>query len=1124
MIKAGVWNVRGLNGAGHQATVGQLVRDHNLQFLGLLETRVRQGNEGSIRSNLLRTWDWFSDYPGPGGRIWLAWNPLEVDVQILQVELQLIHCRVTNRTLHTNCLIYVIYGDCDIIPRRALWDGLISLSEGITDDAWSVLGDFNVVWDTSEIRGRMSDSTTAMTEFRDCITAAALVHLPFTGCQFSWHNCSQGSRSQWKRLDRVLVNEEWLVRWPRTQYISALPSTSDHSPLILSGYDTDRAKGIFRFDNFLAKMPGFLESVQHIWNHRIYGTQMYGVTTKMKALKQTFRAQRKVRGDLSNNVCLAKGFLEQAQRLYDTYKEHILLQLVNLCRILYCSAVQQELSMLHQRAKLHWLKYGDQSSKIFFRKIKANRARQRICQITSSTGELLTETSMISNEFVTYYQGLLGGTRAPRVLDLSFLRTGLKHTITSEEALVLTSPIAPQEVKDAFFDISEDSAPGPDGYTSAFFKAAWPVIGGDVCAAVVEFFQTGRLLKQINATLLTLIPKVHLPSRVSDFRPIACCNVLYKAISKILVRRLHTVLPLMIDYSQNAFIPGRSIADNVMLAQELLAGYNQSKLPPRCTIKIDIQKAYDSVHWDFILDSLRIFNFPPRFICWIEQCISTASFSISLNGSIHGFFPGTRGIRQGDPISPYLFVIVMEIWHVLLKLRIQNSDSFQYHWKCRDLGIVNLCFADDVLIFCSGTVDSVSTIREVLAEFAALSGLEVNPGKSQIILSRSVSCRQQILETVGFHEGSLPIKYLGVPLVSSRLTIADCRPLIHKLDCRLAGWEQLNLSLAGRTQLIRSVLSSLHTYWASVFILPKSVISVIEQRMRNFLWKGATGSGYAKVSWAQVCRPKVEGLGIRRVLFMNQALMMKHLWRVLQADTSSIWVAWVLRYRLNKQTIWTFRSSNSSWCWNKLIKLSVALRAGLEYRVGNGHRFTLWTDIWHPQGPLLCSFPRGPSITGLPSDSLLKSVIRQTSWDWPSESAFDIQEIIAGLPTIFPNQPDTILWRFNGGRFTSGSALTILQPAYPAVYWHHLLRGKFKIPRHCFILWLAILERLSTRDRPWMQQHNSGCVLCAGLFVETHDHIFFEMFIFCSMLGNLATSGQISLARIWVETGYTMGK
>ncbi|KAL0292777.1 UNVERIFIED_CONTAM: hypothetical protein Sradi_6973500 [Sesamum radiatum] len=512
----------------------------------------------------------------------------------------------------------------------------------------------------------------------------------------------------------------------------------DHSPLILSGYDRVREQGIFRFDNFLAKLPGFLVAVSNIWNHRIYGTPMYGVVTKLKALKQTFRAQRK------------------------------------------------EISMLQQRAKLNWLKYGDQSSKIFFRKIKANRARQRICQITGSTGALLTEPSLISKEFVTYYQELLGGARTPRFLDLSFLRNRLKHIITSEEANALTSPISPQEVKEAFFDISEDSAPGPDGYTSAFFKAAWPVIGDDICAAIVEFFASASLLKQVNATLLALIPKVQLPARVSDFRPLACCNVLYKALTKILVRRLQAVLHLLIDYSQNAFIPGRSIADNVMLAQELLAGYNQKKFPPRCTVKIDIQKAYDSVHWDFILESLRIFNFPSRFIGWIEQCISTASFLVSLNGSIHGFFKGSRGLRQGDPMSPYLFVIVMEMWHVLLKLRIHSSAMFQYHWKCRELEIVYLCFADDVLIFCSGTADSVSLIRDVLTEFAAMSGLQVNPSKSQVILSKSVAHRQHILDIMGFQEGSLPIKYLGVPLVSSRLTNSDCQPLIQKLDSRLA--------------------------------------------------------------------------------------------------------------------------------------------------------------------------------------------------------------------------------------------------------------------------------------------------------------------------------------------------
>ncbi|KAL0455338.1 UNVERIFIED_CONTAM: hypothetical protein Slati_0873000 [Sesamum latifolium] len=224
-----------------------------------------------------------------------------------------------------------------------------------------------------------------------------------------------------------------------------------------------------------------------------------------------------------------------------------------------------------------------------------------------------------------------------------------------------------------------------------------------------------------------------------------------------MVSRMQQVLQLLINYSQNAFVPGRSIADNVLLAQELLAGYNQVRLPQRCTIKVDIQKAYDLVNWDFILESLRIFNFLARFISWIEQCITSAMFSISLNGSMHGFL--------------------------------------------------------------KGTVSSVRTIKSALTEFAELSGLHVNPSKSTIILSKAVQReRQSILDLMGFQEGSLPIKYLGVPLVSSRLSVADCQPLLDKINMRLAGWNHLNLSLAGHTQLIKSVLSSLHTYWASIFI------------------------------------------------------------------------------------------------------------------------------------------------------------------------------------------------------------------------------------------------------------------------------------------------------------------
>ncbi|KAL0282167.1 UNVERIFIED_CONTAM: hypothetical protein Sradi_7269900 [Sesamum radiatum] len=257
---------------------------------------------------------------------------------------------------------------------------------------------------------------------------------------------------------------------PQSKYICALPSTSDHSPLILAGYDANGITGSFRFDNFLAKQSGFLNSVWSIWRHPIHGTRMYAVVTKLKALKPVFRRQRKQKGDLASNVQSAKLFLEKAQSLFDTHKEDILLQLVKLCQRIYCQAVQQELSMLKQRSKLNWLKDGDQCTRLFFRKINARRVRQRIYQINDESGVQLTDLSQIVAEFLSYFQQLLGGNRMQRNLDLSFLQPGLKHILSMDEANLLLTPVTQQEIKEAFFDINDDSAPGPDGYSSAFLK------------------------------------------------------------------------------------------------------------------------------------------------------------------------------------------------------------------------------------------------------------------------------------------------------------------------------------------------------------------------------------------------------------------------------------------------------------------------------------------------------------------------------------------------------------------------------------------------------------------------------------------------------------------------------
>lgn len=355
-----------------------------------------------------------------------------------------------------------------------------------------------------------------------------------------------------------------------------------------------------------------------------------------------------------------------------------------------------------------------------------------ISSILLSSGELITDLELICKIAVDHFSNILAPDSLPPLASsLSWFLLLQPFRCNETQWSIIGAPPSDLEISSSLLKLNPNKSPRPDGYSSAFFKAAWPVVGEETTAAIKQFFITGVLPSSASATILTLVPKTPGAALISDYRPISCCNTTYKAISKILFKRLKTILHEVILPNQTAFIKERLLIENTLLASEIVQGYHREGGPKRITIKVDIAKAFETIRWEFILQCLRGLNFPAHFIHWIEACICTTSFSVGYNGAIHGYFKGRRGLRQGDPLSPYLFVLAMNCLSLSLNKAAQQG-SLKYHSKCSKTGLTHLCFADDLLIFCDGTVESVNCILDVLRDFQSRSGLAISMEKTSI--------------------------------------------------------------------------------------------------------------------------------------------------------------------------------------------------------------------------------------------------------------------------------------------------------------------------------------------------------------------------------------------------------
>ncbi|KAL9841022.1 putative RNA-directed DNA polymerase [Arabidopsis thaliana] len=533
-------------------------------------------------------------------------------------------------------------------------------------------------------------------------------------------------------------------------------------------------------------------------------------------------------------------------------------------------------------------------------------------------------------------------------------------------------------------------------------------------------------------------------------------------------------------------MPGRFLLENVLLATELVHGYNKKNIEPSAMLKVDLRKAFDSVRWDFILSALRAINVPDKFAGWVFECMSTASFSVTLKGHSAGYFRSTKGLRQGDPMSPYLFVLAMEVFSGLLRSR-YTTWYISYHPKTSELKISHLMFADDVMIFFDGNSSSLHGIYESLEDFASWSGLHMNTDKTQLYHAGLSQSESAAMASYGFKLG--------------KLTIAEYSPLIEKISARFNSWVVRFLSFAGRVQLISSVISGIVNFWISTFILPLGCIRKIESLCSRFLWSSRMDKkGVAKVAWSQVCLPKSEGgIGLRMFADWNRTMCLRMIW-LLFSNSGSLWVAWHKHHNFSSTiSFWTQpERALDSWNWRCLLRLRVLAEKFIRCNVGDGKAASFWCDNWTPFGPLISFIGNdGPRDLRVALNAKIRDACSSNGWNIAaprSDQALSLHMHLTSvnLPTDVMGA-DSYSWVVNNksfDRFSSSATWEALRPRESPVSWTRAVWFKGATPKHAFNLWIAHLDRLPTKVRlaSWGLQLDTTCNLC-GYHSETRDHL-----------------------------------
>ncbi|KAA3460557.1 reverse transcriptase [Gossypium australe] len=673
------WNVRGLGNPLAVRRLRFMLKQHNPDMVFFMKTKVNDRRMERIRrrSGFINGIEVGAN--GSRGGLCLAWRE-ECKVSLRTFSKNHIDVLIEERNVQEVWRFTGFYGSLYVNGQLTSWSLLRALGQE-QQFSWLICGDFNEILYSFEKSGGQPREERKITAFREVLDECQLMDMGFQGTWFTWERGNLPKTNIRERLDRGVANEKWMHLFPKGSIRHLTHSISDHCPLLIHTGNEDKfcRRSRFKFEAWWTLEESFE------WASSI----------------------RRGRDGLKKELIKELGILLEGERNDDAMEKII------DTRISLNMEIDKDEMYWEQRVKANWLLLGDRNSAFFHKYASARRRTNTISRLESEEGQEVIDDLQINEVALNYFQNLFSTTG---VGDSTYLLEGISTNISSEINSVLLSMYSREEIQKALKGMGPTKAPGFDGFPALFFQKYWHIVGKDVETFYLGVLNEGRDFESTNRTDIVLIPKSSHPTNLVDFRPISLCTILYKLVAKTIANKLQDFIGKCIDSAQSAFVPGRLISDNVLIAYEILHTLRQKRWGKKglMAVKLDMSKAYDRVEWNYLKKVMLKMGFAERWVALVVKCVSTASYAVNINGIRGRVFHPTRGLRQGNLLSPYLFLICSEGLSALIRKAVDERIIKGVKASRRGPETSHLLFADDCLLFGESTKEQAIVLKAIL--------------------------------------------------------------------------------------------------------------------------------------------------------------------------------------------------------------------------------------------------------------------------------------------------------------------------------------------------------------------------------------------------------------------------